>query len=301
MIPILEPDTMGNPLVISWHNRAIRENHEAYFVCNSEPTREDLVRVHPDLAPRSATIPYMLSDVYRAEPNVAALRSIIETRRSPASSRGRKPGGDLRYIMSVSTLEPRKNFLGLIRAFSLLRGAARDQRLKLIIVGSPGWRYQPILAAMHGLIERGDVIHLEKVSSEELRVLYTHAEALVFPSTAEGFGFPPLEALSCGVPVIASDLAAHRWVLDDAALYCDPNDVATIVAAIKRLVLSEEAPALRRELLARGEQRVALFSRERCSAQWLTLLERLRGELPAGDSSPSASSEVWNGDRSRVA
>ncbi len=280
MIPILEPDTMANPLVIRWHDRAIRENRAGHFVCNSEPTRDQLVRVHPELAERSATIPYALSEVYRSERNTAALRSIITQRRSPASGAGPKPAAGWRYIMSVSTLEPRKNFLNLIRAFTQLKETSGDRRLKLVIVGSPGWSYQPIMAAVRSLVERGHVIHLEDVSPEELRVLYTHTEALVFPSTAEGFGFPPLEALACGVPVIASDLAAHRWVLDDAALYCHPHDVSTIAAAIKRLVLSDESSALRRGLLARGRERVARFSRERCSDEWLQLLTRLREEAP---------------------
>jgi glycosyltransferase involved in cell wall biosynthesis len=288
MIPVLEPDTMGNPLVIHWHNRAIRENRSAYFVCNSEPTRDDLTRIHPALADRSTTIPYMLSDVYSAEPNRALLRSIVQTRRSPASGPGpaRPLPADLRYIMTVSTLEPRKNFLGLIQAFNQLQ-ASRSQgsKLKLVIVGSPGWRYQPILQAMRPQVDRGEIVHLERVKSEELRVLYTHAEAFVFPSTAEGFGFPPLEAMSCDVPVIASDLPAHRWVLGDAALYCSPIDPASIAAAIERLVASDEGPSLRNTLIARGRERVARFTLQRCGSQWQELLERLQ-VAPADASIP---------------
>jgi glycosyltransferase involved in cell wall biosynthesis len=283
MIPVLEPDTMGNPLVITWHHRAIRENRASYFVCNSEPTRDDLTDVHPDLAERSTAIPYMLSDVYRAQPNAGALRAIIDTRRSPSSGPGRRLERDMRYIMTVSTLEPRKNFLGLIQAFSQLKTAHGGKDLKLIIVGSPGWKYEPILTAMRELVDRGDLIHLEQVKSEELRILYTHAEAFVFPSTAEGFGFPPLEAMSCDVPVVASGLPAHRWVLGDAALYCNPLDVNSIAAMIRRLVLSDEAGTLRKDLVARGRVRVARFTRERCGRQWVDLLSRL-SRAEAGDS-----------------
>jgi glycosyltransferase involved in cell wall biosynthesis len=279
MIPVLEPDTMGNPLVITWHNRAIRENREGYFVCNSQPTCDDLRRIHPEVFDRSTTIPYMLSDVYRAEPNKDLLRSIIQARRSAASGPGpaRPLSRNLRYIMTVSTLEPRKNYLGLIQAFKQLKAArSRGVNLKLVIVGSPGWRYEPILAAMRKLVDRGEVVHLEGVKSEELRVLYTHAEAFVFPSTAEGFGFPPLEAMSCDVPVIASDLPAHRWVLGDAALYCSAIDPASIAAAIRRLVTADDGAELRRTLVARGRQRVKMFTLERCGAQWQELLQRLQ-------------------------
>ena len=281
MIPVLEPDTMGNPLVIAWHHRAIRENRDSYFVCNSEPTRTDLTRIHPALMDRSATIPYMLSDVYRAEPNRALLHSILRTRRSPASGPGpdRPLRGNVRYIMTVSTLEPRKNFLGLIQAFNQLKARLRPSNLKLVIVGSPGWRYEPILAAMRSLVDRGDVVHLERVKSEELRVLYTHAEAFVFPSTAEGFGFPPLEAMSCDVPVIASDLPAHRWVLGDAALYCNALELTSIAAAIEQLVAADDSAALRKSLVARGRQRVRKFTLERCSGQWQELLARLQPTL----------------------
>ncbi len=293
MIPVLEPDTMGNPLVITWHHRAIRENRASYFVCNSEPTRTDLVHVHPDLAERSTTIPYMLSDVYRSQPNSRALRAIIDTRRSPASCPGRRPPSDLRYIMTVSTIEPRKNFLGLIRAFSQLKATPGGKRLKLIIVGSPGWKYGTILAAMRGLVERGDLIHLEQVRSEELRVLYTHAEAFVFPSTAEGFGFPPLEAMSCDVPVIASDLPSHRWVLGDAAEYCNPRDMNSIAQSISRVVLADDARLLRNVLVARGRERVTQFTRERCGRQWVDLLSRLREEKAAA-STPFSDAPLGN-------
>lgn len=282
MIPVLEPDTMGNPLVISWHERALREN-PGYFVCNSEPTREDLVRVHPDLADRSSTIPYMLSHVYHGEPAGPSLRSILETRRSPACGPGRPLRRAPKYLLTVSTIEPRKNYLALLQAFSQLKTRAGDQKLKLVIVGSPGWRYEPILAAMRPLVARGSVIHLEGVAASELRVLYSRAEAFVFPSTAEGFGFPPLEAMACGVPVVASNLPAHRWVLGDAALYCDPLQPSSIRSALKQLVFADDAALLRNKLIQRGRERAAIYSLENCGRQWVRLLEQLRDGV-AGDS-----------------
>ncbi len=281
MIPVLEPDTMGNRLVISWHHRAIRENRESYFVCNSDPTRRDLTSVHPDLRERSTTIPYMLSDAYYPDHNPAMARSIVGQRRSRASGgSGRLVEQDLRYIMGVSTLEPRKNFQGLIRAFCQVKSSPAVQRvapnLKLLIVGSPGWRYQPILAELGKLIKRGEAIHLEGVSAAELRVLYTHASALVFPSHAEGFGFPPLEAMSCGTPVIASDIPAHRWVLSDAALFCNHLEVASIAAAIERLLAADDSGARRASLIEAGFKRAAYFSLERCGMEWAELLSSLR-------------------------
>jgi glycosyltransferase involved in cell wall biosynthesis len=82
--------------------------------------------------------------------------------------------------------------------------------------------------------------------------------------------------MSCDVPVIASDLPAHRWVLGDAAVYCNPIDPASIAAAIERLLGSEEGPALKKALIARGRARVERFTLERCGAQWQELLARLQ-------------------------
>jgi glycosyltransferase involved in cell wall biosynthesis len=179
----------------------------------------------------------------------------------------------------------------LIQAFNALKLSLSNRQrlsdLKLLIVGSPGWNHEPILAAMREPIERGDVIHLERVSADELRVLYTHAEALVFPSYSEGFGLPPLEAMQCDAPVIASDIAAHRWVMGDAALYCNPHDVASIASAIERLVASDESAALRAELIARGRERLKSYRSDRCSGQWSDLLHRLKEEPAALDNRSS--------------
>jgi glycosyltransferase involved in cell wall biosynthesis len=284
MIPLVAPDTMGNPWVIGWHHQAICQSRDSFFVCNSEPTRDELTAIYPDLEGRSATIPYALSDVYRPQRNPQMACAVIGARRSALSDDDapRSPVRVGRYIMCVSRLEPRKNFDGLMRAFKIAKSQAdvRDRLgdLKLLIVGSGGWKYQPILNMMRGLVRRGELVHLEDVTAEELRVLYTHAEAFVFPSHAEGFGFPPLEAMQCGTPAIVSDIPAHRWVLGDAALYCNPHDATSIAAAIRRLAASSESSALRVELMARAQKRLELYALGRCRDLWVELLHRLKHE-----------------------
>jgi glycosyltransferase involved in cell wall biosynthesis len=190
----------------------------------------------------------------------------------------------MRYLLSVSTLEPRKNYQSLIQAFNMLkeRGDNGLADLKLVIVGNPGWKYDAILAAMRDVAARGELVHLENVPTEELRQLYAQAAALVFPSNYEGFGFPPLEAMQCGAPVIASNIAAHRWVLGDAALYCDPYDVASIAVAVERLLVGNESSALREQLVGRGYERVKLYEEKRCARKWLDLLDCAHGDLAAG-------------------
>lgn len=278
MIPVLEPDTMKHPWAIRWHQRAISQSRQSVFVCNSDPTRSDLVDVFPELAARSTTIPYTRSDIFRRSESASMALSVLSQRRSPLTSQPATRNLP-RYLMSVSTLEPRKNFLGLIQAFSRVKSSAAVRqhvgRLKLVIVGGAGWKHDPILAAIRPLAARGDLIHLEGVSSEELRVLYSHAEALVFPSHAEGFGFPPLEALQCETPVIASDLPSHRWVLDDAALYCQSNSVESIADQIIQLIACEQSLALRRGLLANARRQIERFEIDRCASAWSELFQQL--------------------------
>lgn len=294
MIPVTQSDTTPHTRDIRWHHQSIRQSTGSIFVCNSDPTRDNLIDVYPELRDRSATVPYMLSDAYRHESNPAMVNSIIRTRRSGLT--GANPRKPLkrtpRYLMAVSTLEPRKNYLGLIQAFNTVRFRSSVSRsvpnLKLVIVGGAGWKQEPILAAMRELVAKGDIIHLEGLSSDEMRVMYSQAEALVYPSHAEGFGFPPLEAMQCDLPVIASDLPEHRWVLGDAALYCNSYDVNSIADAIERMIASEDSPALQRELIARGRRRIERYTLDRCRQQWLELLQRVHaGQSPLSDEPPA--------------
>ncbi len=291
MIPVLQPDTRPHPWDIAWHHKAIKQSEtDAFYVCNSDPTRDDLVKVYPHFRDNSATVPYMLSEAYFPDAHPEMLRSIIELRRSNATgvAPARRLKGKPQYIMCVSTLEPRKNYIGLIQALNLLRQSPaikqRYRSLKLLTVGSPGWQYEPTLAAMREPIRRGDLIHLENVTADELRMLYSSAEAFVFPSQSEGFGFPPVEAMKCDTPVVASDIAAHRWVLGDAALYCNPYDVESIVKSVEDLLTGDNVAARRADLIARGRERAELYTLDRCRGQWLTLLERLKhgGEVAEG-------------------
>jgi len=288
MIPVLQPDTRPNPQDIAWHHKAIKLSlGNSFYVCNSDPTRNDLVKVYPEFRDQSATIPYMLSEMYYPDARPEVLRSIIELRRSHATgvypARRVKPRP--KYIMCVSTLEPRKNFVGLIQAMNELKSRTAIQQrargLKLLIVGSPGWQHEPIMAAMREPIRRGDLIHLEGVSADELRVLYSCASAFVFPSQSEGFGFPPVEAMMCDTPVVASDIPAHRWVLGDAAMYCNPYDRDSIVASVEQLLAADGAGALRDDLVARGRERAELYSQQRCGDQWQNLLHQLKFGEPA--------------------
>jgi glycosyltransferase involved in cell wall biosynthesis len=185
-----------------------------------------------------------------------------------------------RYILGLSTLEPRKNFEGLIRAWERVRYQHAPD-LKLVIVGRPGWRYERILDAIRPHLLTGDLLHLQDVPLLEVQALYRQAACFVFPSFAEGFGFPAMEALQCGTPIVVSDIPTHHWVCGDAALYCDPYDAQDIAEKICQLIVGDGAPATRAALLRAAPPVLRRYSMDTVAGQWDELFGRLkRGEPP---------------------
>ncbi|MES2682540.1 MAG: glycosyltransferase family 1 protein [Pseudomonadota bacterium] len=159
---------------------------------------------------------------------------------------GLQPGT---YFLAVGSLSPGKNLARLMAAFEQ-QFAGRDVRL--VMVG--GGNAQVFAGDALPATTPAQVLRLAKVSDAQLKALYQHAIALVFPSLYEGFGLPPVEAMHCGCPVAASDAAAMPEVCGEAALYFDPTSVQAIAAAMRRL---QDEPALRQQLRQRGHAQSA--------------------------------------------
>jgi len=149
------------------------------------------------------------------------------------------------YVLTVATLEPRKNLGTLIAAYELLD----DVDLALAVVGASGWGIQPDL-------DRDGIIRLGYTEPHELAALYRGASVVVYPSRYEGFGMPIVEAMACGAPVVASSHASLDEASGDAALRADPLDPAALADAI-RGALADPAP-----LVARGREHAAQFTWE---------------------------------------
>lgn len=158
---------------------------------------------------------------------------------------------DRPYLLAVSSPTPNKNFALIGRALALLG----DQAPVCVVVGAlaPGYRGATP-------VQTPTMRWLGRVSDGELKALYEGARAFVFPSFYEGFGIPPLEAMACGCPVLASTADAVRETCGDAALYFDPDDAAGLAQVIRRLWASEP---LRRWLVKTAETRLARYSWER--------------------------------------
>ena len=166
------------------------------------------------------------------------------------------------YLLTVGTLEPRKNIPFLIDVFESLTSFQGD----LVVAGMTGWKYEPILGRMRRSTRAAEIRYLNYVPDGQLPGLYAGAEAFVFPSLYEGFGFPPLEAMACETPVVSSTGGSLPEVLGDAALRLNAFEVEPWAQAISG-VLSDTAA--RRDLVARGRQRAARYTWEEAArATW---------------------------------
>lgn len=167
---------------------------------------------------------------------------------------------DKPYLIFVGTIEPRKNLVRLVRAFARLRKQGVDPDLALVLVGRRGWRWEEVDREIDTLGLGGQVRQLGYVPEHDLPALLTGAQALVYPSLYEGFGFPPLEAMACGTPAVASAVSSIPEVVDGAGVLVDPHREDAIADGIG-LVLSDRE--LRERLVDAGRKRAGLFPWDR--------------------------------------
>ena len=170
------------------------------------------------------------------------------------------------YVLSVGTVQPRKNYVRLIRAFARL-----EPNAQLVIAGGRGWLYEDIFAEAEK--HSNCVRVLGFVGEADLPALYRNAALFAFPSLYEGFGLPVLEAMACGVPVVCSHTSSLPEVAGDAALLVDPLDTDGLAKAMARVLEDAE---LRREMIARGLEQAARFTWERAARQLLGTFEVIR-------------------------
>lgn len=165
------------------------------------------------------------------------------------------------FVLYVGTLEPRKNLLTLLEAYSQV---ARQSQVPLLIGGGKGWMFAPIFKRVEELQLRERVHFVGYLEEDELPLWYAAATLFVFPSLYEGFGMPPLEAMSCGTPVVASNSSSLPEVVGQAGLMVSPTDDSALAEAILRLL---QDATLRDDLRERGHAQARAFS-------WRTTAER---------------------------
>ncbi len=172
------------------------------------------------------------------------------------------------YLLFVSTLEPRKNVVGLLESFAIL---AKDIPHKLVLIGALGWSSEEYFERIEklGLGER--VVHLGYVANDLLS-FYSAADAFVFPTHYEGFGLPLLEAMTCGCPVVSSDNSSIEEVTGDGALLVNSHDIEGFADAVSKVLTDR---AWRERLVTAGKAKAATFSWTRCAETTLEVYQRL--------------------------
>ena len=238
----------------AWRARAI--------ITVSECTKRDIVRALK-VNPERVTVTYEAAD------GVEIGQLVIPGTFDPAARGIMKP-----YFLYVGNAYPHKNLERLLEVFASLRKDGLDAQL--VLVGKMDHFYERLKREAEdlGLLASRDVVFYGYAEEAELAELYRRARAYVFPSLLEGFGLPPLEAMRYGTPVAAAGSSCLPEILDDAAVYFDPEDVGDMAKAMRKVYGDE---ALRVELAERGKRRVARFSWRECAERtYRTYLSSLR-------------------------
>jgi glycosyltransferase involved in cell wall biosynthesis len=238
-------------------DRAVR--HADQIIAVSQSTKNDLVKML-GVREDKVTVIYEAADpLFQPEDRATALRHVQTLYGLPDE-----------FVLFVSTIEPRKNVTGLLRAYRRLRD---DYKLTpaLVLAGAPGWLYEDAYALADELNLKPDCYFLGRVSAHDLRHLYNAARCLVHPAFYEGFGLTPLEALACGAPVVVSNVSSLPEVVGDAALLINPQSDQEITVALWRILTD---PALCAELRAKGLQRAAAFSWQRAAEETMIVYRK---------------------------
>lgn len=232
-------------------------------IAPSEATRRDLIALYD-------TPPHKVRVIYQG----------VEERFTPQGDAGEVAALRARYglpnrpiVLTVGTLQPRKNHLRLVQAFAQVA-----DRAALVIAGGQGWGYEGVREEVRRLGLEGRVVFTGYVDDADLPALYRAATVFAYPALYEGFGLPVLEAMACGVPVVTASASSLPEVTGpEAALLVDPLDVDALAAALARLLDDADLRAALRE---RGIRRAALFSWQRAACETWALYREVLGMCP---------------------
>lgn len=235
-----------------------------HIVADSLATKQDLV-THYGADPERVTVVYLGRD--------ETLTRVTDKRLINQVKRRYQINGD--YLLYLGTLHPRKNLVRLVEAFqSALQTLPPSKALNLVIAGKKGWLYDKIFATVQTLGLADRVIFTGFVADADKPALLSGALAYVFPSLYEGFGLPVLEAMSCGVPVLTSNVSSLPEVAGDAAILVDPHRSDDIADGLMQLAGNDE---LRYRLVGRGYEQVQNFSWNKAANMVLEITARCQG------------------------
>ncbi|HEU5230011.1 MAG TPA: glycosyltransferase family 1 protein [Ktedonobacteraceae bacterium] len=258
-LPAYQPDTR----VKAYMSLISQASHRARMIITvSQHAKRDIIEVLKLPEERIRVIYEAAGDEYKpvTDPQVLAAAR-------------KRYGLNERYVFYLGGLDQRKNVPQLVRAFAQLHGQMGDPKLQLLIAGNPDKQKGPLfpdprpVAADLGMT--GQIIY-RFIEEEDKPAIYSGASVFVFPSLYEGFGLDPLEAMSCGAPVVCSNRSSLPEVVGDAAITVDPENLRALVEAMRRVLSDSE---LRADLQTRSLQRAVQFSWRKTATETLAVYE----------------------------
>lgn len=261
------PDFFGAKQKL-WHWRQdyIRQStRAAHFIAVSEFTKSDLVKLL-GIPPERVTVVYSgIDDALRPlppqDPGILAFKEKYRL--------------SYPYFLYLGTLEPRKNIPAIIQAFDILKLRPEFKDHRLILAGRPGWLYRDIFKAAARAIHKNHILFWGQAAHSEKIFLYNSAEAFVYPSFFEGFGFPPLEAQACGIPAVISDRTSLPEIVGTSALLVNPWNVHDLADALASAGIRS---ASRETLIAAGLKNVEKFNWHAAALQTKAVFEHVYNE-----------------------
>jgi glycosyltransferase involved in cell wall biosynthesis len=253
LIPILFPKFV----VPKVHQRAVRllesiDIHKDWIICVSQNTKQDFCSYTGMSPERVFVTPLAAADYFYPVESIRRVQNVLSKYKIPNSP----------YLLSLCTLEPRKNLDALIYAFSDFIKAYPSININLVLVGVNGWKNSSVFqAAQADVYIKKRIFFTGYVPDEDLAPIYSGALSFLYPSLYEGFGLPPLEAMQCGAPVIVSNSSSMPEVVGDAGILIDPKDKDELGHAIWKLANDAE---LRSHLSQKSIIRAQQFSWAKC-------------------------------------
>lgn len=234
----------------------------AHVITLSEYSRQDINQTYGIPLDRISVTPAAAPASYARVINEIELQPVRE-----------KYGIKRDYILSLCSIQPRKNLVRLIEAYSFLRERhPRIELPQLVIAGKKGWLEHDVFRAAAQSVATRDIVFTGYVSDEELPALYSGALCFVYPSYFEGFGLPIIEAMQCGCPVIAGSLTSVPEVVGEAGVLIDPFSAESIATAMHSLIANTAA---RNDLRKRGLERAKKFDWQRTAKLTLQVYEQI--------------------------
>ncbi|MCD6579356.1 glycosyltransferase family 4 protein, partial [bacterium] len=227
---------------------SVKKNNKVIAI--SENTKKDLIKLFPKYKNKFAYIPYGLKNIFFDKIKQSDIEMFKKNLNLPK-----------KYFLYVGVLEPKKNIIGILKAFKSIQKDHKD--LYFVIAGRKGWYYSSIFKAIKELNLTENVIYPGHIEYEQLPLLYQAAMFFIYPSFYEGFGMPVLEAMASRCPVITSGISSTKEVAKDGALFVDPQSIDDIAMSMKSLLTDEK---LKTNIIQKGEKRALEFSWERTAA-----------------------------------